>query len=270
MTSVMRKLASVLAAVSLLVVALVAAPATTATAARPSGKAVSVRTVAVEGGTVVTITGKNLKKVNAVYFGGTKVTKITHLSTTKLRVKAPRHTPGTVKISLRVGTKKYTTALKVTYVITHPQPSVAEAEVLRLTNLNRTAGYTCKKKDDKGKVVTATPMPAVPALTWNANLATAARLHSLDMAKNNYFAHNSQDGTSPGTRITRAGYAWSTYGENIAAGYPTPSDVVAGWMSSYGHCMNIMDADFTELGVGYAANAASKYNHYWTQDFGAR
>ncbi|MCE1173490.1 MAG: CAP domain-containing protein [Propionibacteriales bacterium] len=265
MMSVMRTLASVCAAVSLLVVALVAAPATTANAARPSGKSVSVHTVAVEGGTVVTITGKNLKKVNAVYFGGTKVTTITHLSKTKLRVKAPRHTPGTVKISLRVGTKKYTTALKVTFVITQPEPSAAEAEVLRLTNLNRTAGYTCTDSKTGDRTV----MPPVPALTWNANLATAARLHSVDMAKKNYFSHNSTDGTDPGTRITRAGYDWWTYGENIAAGYSTPANVVAGWMSSYGHCKNIMDADFTELGVGYAYNSASKYDHYWTQDFGA-
>lgn len=264
MSSLVRSLASALAAVSLVVVALVAAPATTANAARPSGKSVSVSTVAVEGGTVVTITGKNLKKVNAVYFGGTKVTKITHLGKTRLRLKAPRHAPGTVKISLRVGTKKYPTALKVTFVITRPEPSTAEAEVLRLTNLNRAAGYTCTDS----KTGKRTVMPPVPALTWNAKLATAARLHSSDMAKSNYFSHNSQDGTDPGTRITRAGYAWSTYGENIAAGYSTPSAVVAGWMSSYGHCTNIMAADFTELGVGYAYNSASKYDHYWTQDFG--
>jgi uncharacterized protein YkwD len=261
----LRRVTTAVAVVALLGLTLLTAPATSAQAARPSGKSVSVRTVAAEGGTVVTITGKNLKKVNAVYFGGTKVTKITHLSKTKLRVKAPRHVPGTVKISLRVGTKKYATALKVTFVITKPEPSAAEAEVLRLTNLNRTAGYTCTDSHTGEHTV----MPPVPALTWNANLATAARLHSSDLAKNNYFSHNSLDGTNPGTRITRAGYAWSTYGENIAAGYSNPAAVVAGWMSSYGHCLNIMDAAFTDLGVGYAYNSASKYDHYWTQDFGA-
>jgi uncharacterized protein YkwD len=265
MNLVKRLFVGTITAVCLVALALVAAPTTAANAARPTGTSVSVKALAAEGGTVVTITGKNLKKVNAVYFGGTKVTKVTHLSKTKLRVKAPAHTPGTVRITLRVGKKKYTTSLRVTFVITRPEPSAAEAEVLRLTNLNRTAGYTCTDSHTGKQSV----MPPVPALTWNANLATAARLHSLDMAKKNYFSHDSQDGTDPGTRISRAGYAWSTYGENIAAGYPSPAAVVAGWMSSYGHCLNIMHADFTELGVGYGYNTASKYDHYWTQDFGA-
>ena len=264
MRTALRVVTTVFAVVALLGLALVASPATSAQAARPSGKSVSVKVVAAEGGTAVTITGKNLKKVNAVYFGATKATKITHLGTTKLRVAAPAHAAGTVKIKLRVGKKKYATSLRLRYVATASAPSAFEAEVLRLTNEQRVAGYTCTEKKTGEKL----EMPPVPALSWSAKLASAARLHSADMAVQNYFDHTSLDGTTFSQRITRAGYAWSAAGENIAAGYRTPEAVVAGWMSSFGHCENLMAAQFTELGVGYAYQSSGAYHHYWTQDFG--
>src|SRR5919109_1185606 len=66
-----------------------------------------------------------------------------------------------------------------------------------------------------------------------------------------------------------AGYTgWSAIGENIAAGYPTPEAVVAGWMSSPGHRANILSPNFTEIGIGLAQGG--KYGSYWTQDFGTR
>ena len=92
-------------------------------------------------------------------------------------------------------------------------------------------------------------------------LLTAARAHSEDMALNGYFDHTSFDGRTAGTRLLDAGYFWNTYGENIAAGYPTPESVVNGWMNSSGHRGNILNASFCDLGVGFA-------HYYWTQDFG--
>jgi uncharacterized protein YkwD len=59
----------------------------------------------------------------------------------------------------------------------------------------------------------------LPPLAANAALATAAQAHSNDMANNNFFSHTGSDGSNPGQRISRAGYSWYTYGENIAAGY---------------------------------------------------
>jgi uncharacterized protein YkwD len=66
----------------------------------------------------------------------------------------------------------------------------------------------------------------------------------------------------------------STWGENIAQGYPSPEDVVEGWMDSDGHCSNIMAAAFSLIGVGYYPGEASGMGfsrdaHYWTQNFGA-
>jgi uncharacterized protein YkwD len=99
-------------------------------------------------------------------------------------------------------------------------------------------------------------------LSANARLTKAAQDHSEDMAARRTMSHQGSDGSSPGARITRAGYTWSTYGENVAYGYPTPERVMAGWMSSPGHKRNILNCKFKEIGVGLAPSG-----FYWTQNF---
>ena len=109
----------------------------------------------------------------------------------------------------------------------------------------------------------------VPALRWNAALTTAASAHSADMAALNYFAHTSADGRTLGTRASAAGYTSSGLGENIAAGYAGIDSVMNGWVDSDGHCANLMNATFTEVGVACVAGpATSSYNTYWTMDLG--
>ncbi|MBV7699795.1 CAP domain-containing protein [Streptomyces sp. TRM70350] len=100
-------------------------------------------------------------------------------------------------------------------------------------------------------------------VTLNAKLTKAAQDHSADMASHRNMSHTGSDGSDPGERITRAGYDWRTYGENVAYGYPTPEQVMAGWMSSPGHKRNILNCAFKEIGVGLA-----QPGNYWTQDFG--
>ncbi|MFD7933752.1 CAP domain-containing protein [Streptomyces sp. NPDC059755] len=97
----------------------------------------------------------------------------------------------------------------------------------------------------------------------NAVLTKAAQAHSEDMAAQQNMSHTGSDGSDPGARITRAGYVWSTYGENVAYGYTTPEQVMSGWMSSPGHKANILNCAFKEIGVGLAQPGS-----YWTQDFG--
>ena len=82
---------------------------------------------------------------------------------------------------------------------------------------------------------------------------TAADGHALDMANKNYFSHDSQDGRSFSTRITDAGYSWSAAGENIAAGYSTVQSVIDGWLSSPGHCANLMNGRFKDIGMARLA-----------------
>ena len=130
-------------------------------------------------------------------------------------------------------------------------------DTLRLVNARRAAGASC---GDHGSFAPAGP------LAWNDRLEQAAFGHSADMATNDYFAHESQDGRTPAERVSAAGYAWSAIGENIAAGYPDVAAVVDGWMKSPGHCANIMTADFREIGMGCADNAASRYGRYFTMD----
>jgi uncharacterized protein YkwD len=135
-----------------------------------------------------------------------------------------------------------------------------EDQVLALVNEHRASGASC------GSVA----MPAVPPLVVDAALRRAARCHCLDMATHNYFDHTSKDGRSPWDRITAAGYTGFGNAENIAAGQSTPASVVGSWMSSTGHCDNVMSAGSNEIGVGYAFAASASYGHYWTQDFGKR
>lgn len=84
----------------------------------------------------------------------------------------------------------------------------------------------------------------------------------MDMGERDYFDHTTPEGTGPGQRIEQASYNFSTWGENIAWGYPSAESVVAGWMSSPGHCANIMRDSFTETGIGYYEGSL------WTQTFG--
>ncbi|MET9674431.1 CAP domain-containing protein [Streptomyces sp. NPDC006482] len=103
-------------------------------------------------------------------------------------------------------------------------------------------------------------------LTGNAQLHQAAQGHSEDMAARDFFDHTDPDGDGPGERITAAGYAWSTYGENIAMGQQTPEQVMDSWMNSPGHRANILNCSFKEIGIGLYTSGGP----YWTQAFGAR
>jgi uncharacterized protein YkwD len=103
-------------------------------------------------------------------------------------------------------------------------------------------------------------------LAVDATLTSVAQAHSQDMASNDYFSHDSQDGRTPFARMTAAGYRYSTAAENIAAGQRTAQDVMTGWMNSPGHKANILNCALTQIGVGHATGGS--YGVYWTQDFG--
>jgi uncharacterized protein YkwD len=131
--------------------------------------------------------------------------------------------------------------------------------VLELTNEARAHARLC------GSV----PFPAAPPLTLGpATLERAAAEHSKDMAQHNYMDHTGRDGSSPGDRVTRAGYRWKTVGENLASGIVSPEEVVKGWVGSPHHCENLMDPRFTQMAVTYGVNPSSTGGIYWTQLFG--
>ncbi|RON09113.1 hypothetical protein BK659_12830 [Pseudomonas brassicacearum] len=109
---------------------------------------------------------------------------------------------------------------------------------------------------------------ATQPLAWNAALATAAQTHTRAMANNNFFDHKDRDGRTPGDRAELAGYAGQQIGENIAAGQDTVRKVVDGWLASPGHCANLMNPQFRELGAAYAVDPKSDAGIYWTAMFG--
>lgn len=129
-------------------------------------------------------------------------------------------------------------------------------EFLDAVNQARSVDRTCG----------SSPHDAAPPVAWNDALAMAAYLHSEDMALNGFFSHDGSDGSDAGDRITRQGYDWWAYGENIAVGYPTVSAVMQGWLTSPGHCSNIMNPSFEEIGAAFAEGAygGSSSARYWT------
>ena len=100
-------------------------------------------------------------------------------------------------------------------------------------------------------------------LAWHDEAAEVAFAHSVDMDVRGYFEHTNPDGQQPWDRLSAAGVGWSTAGENIAMGYPTPESVMEAWMNSPGHRENILRESFTHLGVGVHDNGSI----WWTQAF---
>jgi uncharacterized protein YkwD len=89
------------------------------------------------------------------------------------------------------------------------------------------------------------------------------------MAYGNYFAHRDPDGEMPTDRARAAGYRGRQVGENIAAGQSSPGRAMAGWLASPGHCANLMNPMFTQVGAGFASESRSDEGVYWTMVFGA-
>lgn len=136
-----------------------------------------------------------------------------------------------------------------------------EAEALALVNAQRASGATCGARGS---------FAVAPALRWNAPLTQASLVHSDDMVAANFFSHTGSTGLSAGQRATAAGYVWSTWGENIAAGQPTVAAVVAAWVASDGHCANLMNPGMRDIGMACVSGTANNaYRSYWTMTLGA-
>lgn len=109
------------------------------------------------------------------------------------------------------------------------------------------------------------------ALTYNTTLERAAQLYAEDMRNQNFFSHESPDGTTFDERIQKQGYPGPCpqpgcriqlyLGENLAKGFSTPEAVLQGWMNSPGHKANILNEHFAEVGFGISGT-------YWAQEFG--
>lgn len=101
------------------------------------------------------------------------------------------------------------------------------------------------------------------ALTVDNNMTAAAQLRATEIEKN--FSHTRPNGSNFSTALRDKGVSYRGAGENIAWGQKTPAEVMNGWMNSSGHKANILNKNFTKIGVANYKNAAGK--NYWVQLF---
>jgi uncharacterized protein YkwD len=134
---------------------------------------------------------------------------------------------------------------------TAPLPGYA----LQLVNDVRARGARCGDRS----------FGPAPPLRLSGALSEVAFGHALDMAHHNYFEHDDLLGHTPADRVRAVGYPEKLVGENIAYGPKTTDEVVEGWLSSPGHCENIMDPRFGEMGIAYASGQGSRKGLYWVQ-----
>jgi uncharacterized protein YkwD len=132
------------------------------------------------------------------------------------------------------------------YALTVDLWQQAERDVLTLVNQDRAA-------------------LGLGVLTGDSRLHNAAIAHSTDMATNNFFDHAGSEGSNAGDRAQAAGYNWTAWGENIAAGYTTAQSVFDGWLASPGHRDNMRNSAFTDIGIGLVPGTAeTEFATYWT------
>jgi uncharacterized protein YkwD len=135
------------------------------------------------------------------------------------------------------------------------QAPVLASRVLQLVNEARARGAHCGERS----------FGPVAPVKLSGTLASVAFGHATDMARHNYFEHEDLAGHSPADRVRAVGYREKLVGENIAYGPKSAEEVVQGWLDSPGHCENIMDSRFAEMGIAYAPGHASKRGLYWVQ-----
>jgi len=136
---------------------------------------------------------------------------------------------------------------------------VPETRALELINQVRARGTRCGERS----------FAPAPPLRLSGTLDGVAFGHAADMAQHNYFEHQDLAGHTPADRVRASGYREKLVGENIAYGPKSTEEVVQGWLDSPGHCENIMDPRFAEMGIAYATGQGVKHGLYWVQLFAA-
>ncbi len=103
------------------------------------------------------------------------------------------------------------------------------------------------------------------SVAQNASLDAVAQIRAQEIVQS--FSHTRPDGTDCFTILEQYGIPNSAAGENIAAGYGTPAEVMTGWMNSEGHRANILKDVYTQVGIGYYTDPNGVYGTYWVQMF---
>ena len=140
----------------------------------------------------------------------------------------------------------------------HTAPAeVLASQALQLVNDVRARGVRCGER----------AFAPAPPLALSGTLANVAFGHAADMAEHDYFEHRDLNGQSPADRVRAVGYREKLVGENIAYGPKSVEEVVQGWLDSPGHCENIMDPRFAEMGIANVPGRSGRHGLYWVQVF---
>lgn len=121
-------------------------------------------------------------------------------------------------------------------------PNVQPARVQLSASMSRIVDLVNQRRREAG----------LAPVTVNASLMTCAQQYSEVIASLGSLTHTGPDGSSPGQRLTRCGYRWQHYGEDLAAGYSDPDQLMAAWMASPSHRRVILLPNVREIGLGYA------------------
>ena len=155
-------------------------------------------------------------------------------------------------------------------------PTITEAlksAYLKAVNDARTKPQDCGTKGS---------FPATTTLIWNEKLYKAGYEHMQDLIASQTFAHAGSGTESDWTgyalgkesdlieRAENYDYNWARLGENLGGGTSISQveEMVQGWLESDYHCENLMNPNFTEVGVVMIKKEGSLYTHYWGQEFG--
>jgi len=135
------------------------------------------------------------------------------------------------------------------YASAKDRDAIILKRLVEMINETRSKGRACRNRIYR---------PSVP-LKWDERLARAARIHASDMAERNMLSHKGGDRSDPGERIRASGYRWRAYGENIGEGYLKPEEILSAWLRSEGHCENIMNPLFRDVGAALAKKSGKTY-----------
>lgn len=132
------------------------------------------------------------------------------------------------------------------------------------------AAFTQEQRDTMNEVLdlvnAARADAGVAALELDPALCGAAQVRAAECVGT--FSHTRPDGTSYKTALTEAGLTAGYVGENVATGYKGARQAVEGWLNSEGHRANILNGNYTKMGIGFEKNTGNRYRGFaWAQLF---
>ena len=148
------------------------------------------------------------------------------------------------------------------FLFAWPERDFFARQIAGLADLGAVRTAMLEKVNAVRRAVGARPLATDP------HLDTVAQEHAQDMLLRAYYDHDTPEGQKPRARLEATGYLAHKVGENIAEGQFSVDEVMSGWLASSGHRRNLLDPEFTDLGVGLAVgHFEDRLRILWVQEF---